>query len=98
MPDTPTPGVNGQVLSAPALQSSMSMLSFAPAARTRLSLASTATAGSFCLFCENGPGGEPALTRTSCAAAGAATAPQAITARPSAIVLRMRNAHLPGCG
>ena len=33
-PETPTPPVNGQVLSGPALQASMSMLSLAPAART----------------------------------------------------------------
>jgi hypothetical protein len=34
IPDAPTPSVNGHVLSVPALQASMSMLSFAPAART----------------------------------------------------------------
>ena len=34
MPETPTPLVNGQVVSFPALQASMSMLSFAPDART----------------------------------------------------------------
>ena len=32
-PETPTPGVNGQVLSAPALQASMSISSFEPATR-----------------------------------------------------------------
>ena len=43
MPETPTPGVNGQSLSGPALQASMSMLSLAPAARTFGWLASIAT-------------------------------------------------------
>src|SRR5712692_1820308 len=43
----------------------MSMLSFAPAARTLGWLASTASAGSFCLFCENGVDGLPAETRVS---------------------------------
>ncbi len=65
--------MNGQSLSGPALQASMSMLSLAPAARTVEWLGSTATAGSFCLFCENGLGGLPAFTRTSWAAAGTAS-------------------------
>src|SRR6266550_7582312 len=65
MPDTPTPGVNGQVLSAPALQPSMSMLSFAPAATMFGWAASMATAGSFCLFCENGVVGLPTVTSMS---------------------------------
>ena len=46
--------MNGQSLSGPALQASMSMLSLAPAASTAGWAGSTATAGSFCLFCENG--------------------------------------------
>src|SRR3954469_20032833 len=65
MPETPTPGVNGQVLSVPALQASMSISSLDPAASTSGSCASTATAGSFCLFAENGPVGLPLLTSTS---------------------------------
>src|SRR6266511_1479946 len=59
------PGVKGQVLSVPALHASMSMLSFDPAARTAGWLASTASAGSFCLFCENGVDGLPTETRVS---------------------------------
>src|SRR5437016_8616976 len=65
MPETPTPAVNGHVLSAPALQASRSMLSFAPAARTFGWNWSTATAGSFCLFCENGVDGLPTVTSDS---------------------------------
>ncbi len=66
MPELPTPAVNGHVLSAPALHASMSILSFAPAASTFGWLASTASAGSFCLFCENGEtGGLPTLTDES---------------------------------
>src|SRR5690348_3385322 len=75
MPELPTPGVNGQVLSAPALQASMSMLSFAPAASTSGCSTSTASAGSFCLFCENGDAGLPTLTRTSAAKAPPAALP-----------------------
>jgi hypothetical protein len=74
MPDTPTPGVNGQSLSGPALQASISMLSFDPAASTFGWAGSIAIAGSFCLLAENGLTGLPALTRVSWAAAGAATA------------------------
>src|SRR5689334_12899702 len=55
-PDTPTPGVKGHVVSLPALQASMSMLSFAPATNTVGWVMSTASAGSFCLFCANGDG------------------------------------------
>src|SRR5215216_1398252 len=73
MPDTPTPSVNGQSLSGPALHASMSMLSLDPAASTVGLRWSTTTAGSFCLFCENGVAGLPLLTRTDCALAGPAT-------------------------
>src|SRR5919108_6218724 len=72
IPDPPTPGVNGQVVGSPALQASMSMLSFGPAASTSSLLASIAIAGSFCLFCENGVDGLPTETSRS---PGAATAP-----------------------
>ena len=58
------PSVNGQVLSAAALHASMSISSFAPAARMFGWLASTASAGSFCLFSENGVVGLPLVTRT----------------------------------
>src|SRR6266487_4386126 len=86
MPDTPTPSVNGQVLSVPALQASMSILSFAPAARTLGWLASIATAGSFCLLAENGETGLPTVTRVSALNARAlppCTASTATTARTS---------------
>src|SRR6476469_11108718 len=59
------PGVNGHVVSFPALYASRSMLSFAPAARMFGWFASIATAGSFCLFCENGLVGLPMVTRVS---------------------------------
>src|SRR5881397_34356 len=73
-PDVPMPGVNGHVVSFPALHASRSMLSLAPAARMFGWFASIATAGSFCLFCENGVLGLPTLTRVSglVAAAGRA--------------------------
>src|SRR5260370_6584290 len=64
MPEVPTPFVNGQVVGSPALHASRSILSFAPATRMFVWLASTAIAGSFCLFCENGVVGLPTLTRT----------------------------------
>src|SRR6266699_3934921 len=65
MPETPIPGVNGQVVSAPALHASSSISSFEPAARMFGVFAFTASAGSFCLFCENGVGGLPTLTSVS---------------------------------
>src|SRR5229473_8708090 len=64
-PETPTPAVNGHVVSAPALHASRSMLSFAPAARTVGLDWSIATAGSFCLFCENGVDWLPTETSES---------------------------------
>ena len=57
--------MNGQVLSAPELQSSKSMLSLAPATTTFGWFASIAIAGSFCLFCENGLGMLPTVTSES---------------------------------
>src|SRR5919108_4132684 len=65
IPDPPTPAVNGHVVGSPALQASMSMLSFEPAASTSSLLASIARAGSFCLFCENGLDGLPTETSRS---------------------------------
>src|SRR5918995_3046588 len=62
MPERPTPGVNGQVRSSPALQASMSMLSFAPAARMSGLTGLTARPGSFCLFCENRVSTLPTVT------------------------------------
>src|SRR5215218_2289137 len=87
-PEPPTPSVNGQSVSGPALQASMSMLSLAPATTTSGWFASIATAGSFCLFCENGLGGLPFETRVSprsCTAkAGRATSAAHNTASPAA--------------
>jgi hypothetical protein len=65
MPEVPTPGVNGQVVSSPALHASMSISSLAPAAKMLGWAWSTATAGSFCLFWENGLEGLPTDTRVS---------------------------------
>src|SRR3954447_26683704 len=75
-PETPTPSVNGQSVSGPALQASMSISSFAPAALYAGLLGSTATAGSFCLFWENGNGayGLPVVTSASCCADAAGAA------------------------
>ena len=53
------------VVSAPALQASMSMLSLEPAARTVGMPGSIGEAGSFCLLVENGPLGLPVLTSVS---------------------------------
>ena len=64
-PEVPTPGVNGQVVGSPALQASRSMLSLAPAATTFGCAASMASAGSFCLFCENTLSLLPTLTSVS---------------------------------
>src|SRR5215472_17201266 len=61
-PETPTPGVNGHVVGSPALHASMSISSLAPATTSDGLCASIATAGSFCLFCENGDDGLPTVT------------------------------------
>ena len=53
----------------------MSMLSFEPAATTVGWFASIATAGSFCLFLENGPAGLPTVTSVSPPAPAAGPAP-----------------------
>ena len=65
MPEPPTFGVNGHVVSSPALQASMSMLSFAPATRTFGLTGLTASPGSFCLFCEYRPSLLPTVTSRS---------------------------------
>src|SRR5712692_370511 len=62
MPETPTPCVNGQLLPA---QGARSISSFEPAAKMVGSLAATASAGSFCLFCGNGVEGLPTVTSVS---------------------------------
>src|SRR5437588_11745014 len=56
------------------------MLVFAPGTRTFGVLASTASAGSFCLFCENGEGGLTAETRVSGLYAEATVAMTSMTA------------------
>jgi len=84
MPETPTPFVNGHVVSSPELHASMSMLSFAPAARTAGWFASIATDGSFCLFSENGDTGLPVLTRFE------------VPAAPTSDVIVMSNANVSG--
>src|SRR5919198_5015730 len=71
MPEPPTSGVNGQVLSVPALQASMSMLSFAPAATMFDWIGLMATAGSFCLFWEK----IPSLLSTVTSVSGPGAAP-----------------------
>ncbi len=91
MPDPPIPAVNGQVVGSPALQASMSMLSFEPAASTSSWFASIARAGSFCLFCENGLGGLPTETSRS---PGAATAPGAVSADASPTAPRSQRCFL----
>src|SRR5436853_518091 len=59
----------------------MSTSSFAPAASTFGWLASTASEGSFCLFCEKGPAGLPTVTKVSgFAAPASATITRAKTA------------------
>src|SRR5215470_6404480 len=77
-PEEPTPGVNGHVVGSPALHASMSISSLAPATTSDGLCASIATAGSFCLFCENGDDGLP--TVTSVPVAGPAGAGLAIAA------------------
>ena len=76
-PEPPMRKVNGQVVSSPALHASSSMLSFAPAARIFGACASMATAGSFCLFCENGVDGLPDVTIESVPNAKTGTASKA---------------------
>lgn len=65
MPDPPTPSVNGQVVSSPALQASWSMLSFAPATTTLGWFGSMATAGSFCLLWLKTESSLPTVTSVS---------------------------------
>src|SRR5436190_21486939 len=77
MPDTPTPVVNGHVVSLRLLQASMSTSSLTPAAAMLGMYGLTATAGSFCLFCENGDGGLPLVTRVSSVVAVAPATPTA---------------------
>jgi hypothetical protein len=78
----------------------MSMLSFDPATATEGLLGSTATAGSFCLFCENGDVGLPTVTNESPLGAapaetGSASAKAAVTAVNPAIEVRRLSTGSP---
>src|SRR5438094_10271801 len=84
-------GVKGQELSVPALQASMSISSLAPATRTLEACASTAMAGSFCLFCENGVVGLPTVTRVS---VEPASAPTEAVASPATATMTGRTGDL----
>ena len=69
-PETPTPGVKGHGLAGNwLLHACSSISSFEPATMMLLWLASTATVGSFCLFCENGNVGLALVTFTETPAA-----------------------------
>src|SRR4051812_5000611 len=94
MPELPTPCTNGQ--SAPT-QGPSSISSFEPAASTEGLVGSTATVGSFCLFCGNGEGGLPVLTRASEPSATAGTAPNESTPRTTANQRRFSIRFPPVC-
>jgi hypothetical protein len=89
-PDTPTPGVNGQVVGSPASQDSRSMLSLAPAARIRGPTGLTASAGSFCLFCEKIVSLLPTVTSVSGVNAYAGAAASAATSTASSAMSTTR--------
>src|ERR671936_1908504 len=78
------PAVKGHVLSFRLLQASMSTSSFTPAAAIDGSIGFTATAGSFCLFCENGVDGLPTVTSVSEPLGVAPTTPTTSASAPSA--------------
>src|SRR5438067_6951047 len=67
----------------------MSMLSFEPATRTFGWFASTASAGSFCLFCENGVTGLPTVTSASGLTAPATAVTTSMTAPIESTARRM---------
>src|SRR5919198_5464686 len=105
IPDPPTSVVNGHVLSVPALQASMSMLSLSPAATSHVRVGSIATAGSFCLFCENTLSLLPMVTSVSppwVALAGIAcnarSGPTSARPRTPAIRLDLLMSTLPSDG
>ena len=97
MPDKPTPGVNGQVRSSPALHASRSMLSFAPAARIAGFTGFTARPGSFCLFWENSESLLPTVTSVdppgvigaAWARVGSISAAKAAATVAATLILRM---------
>src|SRR5437762_10256720 len=94
MPELPMPGVNGHVVGSPALHISLSISSFAPAARTAGWLASTASAGSFCLFCANGDAGLAWVTFVSEGTADPDAGMMNATPKPSAATATMRRRHI----
>jgi len=69
------PGVNWHVLSSRLLHASISISSLTPAAAMVGSAGFTVTAGSFCLFCENGVDGLPTVTSVSAPFGVAAATP-----------------------
>jgi hypothetical protein len=73
----------------------MSILSLAPAASTVGCLASIATAGSFCLFCENGDVGLPTVTRVSGLSANAGPAGNTTTAATAAMDSAQTDFRMP---
>src|SRR3954447_22284362 len=76
----------------------MSTSSLTPAAAIVGSIGLTATAGSFCLFCENGEGGLPAVTFASLpggVAAASATGMSRTTARSTAVRISRFISPLP---
>src|SRR3954471_19674594 len=77
MPETLIPVVNGHVVSLRLLHASRSISSLEPAATMSGTNGLTATAGSFCLFCEDGDGGLPLVTRVSSVVAVAPAIPTA---------------------
>src|SRR3954447_7107839 len=98
MPETPTPSVKGQVVGSPALHDSSSISSLAPATTMFGWAASIATAGSFCLFCENGVTGLPTLTRVSVGGdATAAPTPTDMTAAVARMLKRTNLMNAPVC-
>src|SRR6059058_6322084 len=98
MPETPTPSVNGQVVGSPALHDSSSISSLAPDTTMFGWAASIATAGSFCLFCENGVTGLPTLTRVSAGGdATAAPTPTVMTATVARMLKRTDLMSAPVC-
>jgi hypothetical protein len=97
-PDTPTPGVNGQVVGSPASQDSRSMLSLAPAARIWGLAGLTATAGSFCLFWEKMVSLLPTVTSVSginAAAGPAASITTSDNSRPTSTARGLRRMGPP---
>src|SRR3954471_4090315 len=88
MPETLIPVVKGHVVSPRLLHASRSISSLEPAAAMLGRNGLTAPAGWFCLFCENGDGGLPIVTRVSSVVA---VAPAMPTANATAINATLNN-------